>query len=119
MTGGGYATSADYTLGITGTAHYHLAPALSLGTGFGVRAMFISYMFVRSEWYGESRYVGRNQYYKTFMPMLPIEMSWRFKKLFVNLRYEHGLLNRLKKDLAEYKSDKYGLVFFEVGFKVK
>ena len=24
-----------------------------------------------------------------------------------------------KKDLAEYKRDKYGLIFFELGFKVK
>ena len=98
VTGVGHASSTDYTLGITGTVHYHFTPAFSVGTGIGLQTMLSSFMFFRGEWYvSESRYIGRNQYYKTFMPTLPIEMSWRLKKLFVNLRYEHGMLNRLKK----------------------
>ena len=45
------------------------------------------------------------------------ENLWKLKKLFVYVRYEHALLNRLKKkDLAEYKTDKYGLIIFELGF---
>jgi hypothetical protein len=119
ITGEGHASSADYTFGITGTVHYQVTPAFSIGTGVGLQTMIVSHMFYRGEWYVESRYIGRNQYYKTFMPTLPVEMSWKLKKLFVNVRYEHGLLNRLKKDLAEYKTDKYGLIFFELGFKVK
>jgi hypothetical protein len=65
------------------------------------------------------RLIGYNNYYKRLMPMLPLELSLKFEKLFVNLRYEHGLLNRLKKDLSEYKEDKYGLLFFELGFCMK
>jgi hypothetical protein len=114
-------SSADYTFGLTGTIHYHLSPMLSVGTGFGLQALIGSYMYFRAEAdiYNSSRYLGRNQYYKRVMPTIPVELSAKFRKMFVNLRYEHGLLDRLKKDLAEYQSDRYGLLFFEVGFKVK
>jgi hypothetical protein len=114
-------SSTDYNFGLTGTIHYHLSPIFSAGTGLGAQVLIGSYMHIRAKssiqnW---DRYVGRNQYYKRVMPTLPVEVSARFRKMFITLRYEHGLLNRLKKNLAEYKTDRYGLVFVEVGFKVR
>jgi hypothetical protein len=120
VTGQTDATSTDYTLGLLGTFHLHLSPAFSMGTGIGTQVLIASYLNLREDALDDgSVYIGRNRFYKPVMPTIPIELTWRFKKMFVNLRYEHGLLDRFKNDLAEDKTDKYGLLFFEFGIKVK
>ena len=119
VTGQTDATSTDYTLGLLGTFHFHLSPAFSMGTGIGTQVMMVSYLNLREDALEVSEYIGRNRFYKPVMPTLPIELTWRFKKMFANLRYEHALLDRFKNDLAEDKTDKYGLLFFELGIKVK
>ena len=119
VTGQTDATSTDYTLGLLGTFHFHLSPAFSMGTGIGTQVLMASYLNLRDDALEVSGYIGRNRFYKPVMPTIPIELTWRFKKMFANLRYEHGLLDRFKNDLAEDKTDKYGLLFFEFGIKVK
>jgi hypothetical protein len=119
VTGQTDATSTDYTLGLLGTFHFHLSPAFSMGTGIGTQVMMVSYLNLREDVMERSEHIGRNRFYKPVMPTIPIELTWRFKKMFANLRYEHGLLDRFKEDLAEDKTDKYGLIFFEFGIKVK
>jgi hypothetical protein len=115
------ASSTDYSLGLTGTVHYNLSKVFSVGSGIGIQTMIVSAFYFRHGSLPDNtdRLIGYNNYYKRLMPMLPLELSLKFEKLFVNLRYEHGLLNRLKKDLSEYKEDKYGLLFFELGFCMK
>ncbi len=122
ITGEAAASSADYTFGFTGTMHYHLTPRISAGTGLGGQVLLGSYLYMRNvQIIGMegNRYLGRNRYYKTFMPVIPIEFTVKLKKMFINLRYEYALLDRLKKDLADYKTDTYGLLFFEFGFRIK
>lgn len=119
--GVGSASSTDYTLGITATPHYQLNKMFSVGTGIGVQALLISALYTRDNFpnVDHERFVGYNRFYKTFMPVVPIEFSLKINKVLVNVRYEHGLLNRLKKDIAEYKNDRYGLLFFEVGYRIR
>ncbi len=115
------ASSTDYSLGLTGTVHYNISKIFSVGSGIGIQTMIISAFYFRHGSLPDNtdRLIGYNHYYKRLMPMLPLELSLKFEKLFVNLRYEHGLLNRFKKDLSEYKKDKYGLLFFELGIRLK
>ena len=118
VTGQAMASSTDYTVGLLGTFHYKLSPAFSIGTGLGAQVLIASYLNLREDLIDGSEYIGRNRFYKPLMPMLPIELSYKVRKIFINLRYEHGLMDRFKKDLAEYKTDKFGLIFFEFGIKV-
>jgi hypothetical protein len=53
------------------------------------------------------------------MPILPIEMSLKINKVLLNLRYEYSLLNKIKGDLADYKTERYGIVSLEIGYKIK
>jgi hypothetical protein len=119
--GVGSASSTDYTLGLTATPHYQISKLFSVGTGIGVQTMLISALYIRDNFPNTDfeRFVGYNRFYKTFMPVVPIEFSINLNKMLVNVRYEHGLLNRFKKDIAEYKNDRYGLLFFEVGYRIR
>lgn len=49
------------------------------------------------------------------MPVVPVEIALKPKKLLFSICYEYGPLNRLRGDLRDYRNDKYGLVVFEVG----
>jgi hypothetical protein len=62
--------------------------------------------------------VAAIRYYKRMVPMLPVELSLKREKVLFNVRYEHGLLNRLKRPLADYQTDRFGLLTFEVGFRL-
>jgi len=109
----------DYTFGVTGVLHYHFARVFSIGGGIGVQSMLVSNSYLREDLlFGKDRNLGQNRYYKRFMPTIPLEISLRLERWAITMRYEHALLNRFKKDLAEYKKEKYGLLFFEVGFKI-
>ncbi|WP_276372658.1 hypothetical protein [Chryseolinea sp. H1M3-3] len=122
ITGEAVASSADYTFGLTGTMHYYLTPRIAAGTGLGAQVLLGSYLYLRNaQTIGMegNGYLGRNRYYKTVMPIIPIEFTVKLEKFFVNLRYEYALLDRLKKDLADYKTETYGLLFFEFGFRIK
>lgn len=98
-------------------AHYFLTEKISIGTGLGGQILLIS-LSRMPEIYDSKAAVAVNRYYKPFMPTLPVELSFKSKKNLFTIRYEHGLLNRYKKDLAAYKKDKFGLLSFEVGFKL-
>jgi hypothetical protein len=116
-----YATSStDYSVGILGTIQYSLSQKFSIGTGGGLRAMVVSMLYLRSQTvpFEGNRYLGRNRFFKPFMPVVPLELCYRMKNSYLNVRYEQALLNRFKKEIAEEKNDRYGVLFFEIGFKI-
>jgi hypothetical protein len=116
--------SSDYSLGITATAHYFLSKKLSVGTGLGAQVLLLSLSRlpeINTTW-GPSppeKGIARNRYYKPIMPVVPLEISLKLNKTLFNIRYEYGLLNRLKGNMAQYKTDRFSLLTFEVGFKIK
>jgi hypothetical protein len=109
--------SSDYSLGLTGTVHYFISKKMSVGTGLGAQLLTITVSRL-IELNKKTDQVSVEQYYKPFLPVLPIEWSLRGKKVLYNIRYEHGLSNRYKNGLNDYKTDRFGLVYFELGFKL-
>ena len=88
-----------------------------MGTGLGLRTLLGS----APAYTGIAQYqnTSTNDYYKRFMPVLPIEISLKIDKILLNLRYEYSLLNKIKGDLADYKTERYGIVSLEIGYKIK
>lgn len=102
--------STDYFMGLGVKGMYKLTPSFFVGTGFGVHTLLSSSSRMTDPWPGNAMVKERisNHYYKTIMPMLPLEFGIQLKNILLQLRYEQGLLNRMKKDLSDYKKDNYG-----------
>lgn len=107
--------SSDFTIGLTGTINYFISEKFLVGTGLGGQLLLVSLSRLPGL-YGNESEIAVNKYYKPVMPVIPLEASLKLKKTMYSIRYEHALLNRLKSDLAQYKTDRYGLLTFEVGF---
>jgi hypothetical protein len=112
------AGSSDYAIGITATAQYFFTNKLAIGTGVGSQLLLVSLSRL-PKIYDSEKLIAVNRYYKPIMPTWPVELSYKLQKKLFNVRYEHGLVNRLKGDLKRVKNDRYGLLSFEVGFKIK
>ncbi|GEO02666.1 hypothetical protein AAE02nite_03300 [Adhaeribacter aerolatus] len=112
------AGSSDYAIGLTVSVNYFLTPKISVGTGLGTQILLVSLSRL-PQVYDSKKLVAVNNYYKRFVPVLPIELSYKSNKKLFNVRYEHGLLDRLKGDLQNVQDDKFGLLVFEVGFRIR
>ena len=109
----------DYSLGAAAIPHFHISQVFSVGAGIGVHALLFSNSFIRQDWtLDDNRSLGRNRFYKSFMPTIPMETSLRLRKWAITMRFEYAMLNRFKSELAEYTKEKYGLLFFELGYKI-
>ncbi|HYC86026.1 MAG TPA: hypothetical protein VEB86_12430 [Chryseosolibacter sp.] len=112
--------TSDITLGPSVTWHLHAGKHFSIGTGLACQTLLLSYSRIREDVFaGGSRGLGANRYYKPFVVTLPLELSLKWERSFFNVRYEHGLHNRLKHDLAEFRTDHHGLIFAEIGFPIR
>ena len=113
--------SSDFSLGIGGTAHYFLSDKISVGAGLGAR--LFTFTLSRTPAFDNSgmRDDGSaiNHYNKRILPVVPIEWSLKGEKMLYGIRYEYGLLNRYKGALAEFKEDRFGVLYFEVGWRVR
>lgn len=115
------AGGSDYLAGMNGLIHYHLADQLSLGAGIGAQFLLASFSRTPAIYgYGEptEKSFISNHHYKTIHPVIPVELSYRFPRLVINLRYDIGPFNRLRGELAKAKTEKYGVLSLEVGFKL-
>jgi hypothetical protein len=110
--------SSDYGLGLAAMIHYFPVEAFSIGAGISAQATLISFSRTPGMYIGADIDPGFvvNRYYKPVMPMVPVELSYKLKRLLFNVRYEAGFTNRIKGDLAKYKTDKFSLLTFELGF---
>ena len=111
--------SSDFSLGLNATVHYSLSQRMSVGTGLGAQLFTETLSRIPVFRNGEvEKRASVNHYYRAFLPLLPVELSFKGDNMLFNIRYEHGLSNRFKKPLAEYKKDKSGVLYFEVAFKI-
>lgn len=114
-----YVTSTDVTVGLGGVYHFVLSDKFSMGTGVAIQTLLKSTGRFREKNLEDAPKIDGNKYYKTVMPMIPIEITYRKDKWLFNLRYEQALLNRYKKNLADDFSENYGLIFFELGYRIR
>jgi hypothetical protein len=119
-----YRGGSDYGLSLSGTLHHFLSRRVSIGTGVGARALLVS--LTRLPEYEDNAsvqpvrgVVGVTRYYKKVQPYIPLELSYHRPNTRYTLRYEQGLLNSLRGDLAKYKTDRYGMLVFEMGFGLR
>ena len=111
--------SSDLAIGINATMHYFFSRRMSVGTGLGAQVFTVTLSRTPEFKNGEiAKTASFNRYYKPFLPVVPVELSFKGENLLFNIRYEHGLSNRYKSTLAGYKTDRSGLLYFEVGFKI-
>jgi hypothetical protein len=113
-----YMTSTDVTVGLAGIYHLLLNDKFSVGAGASIQTLLMSTSRFPEKDLKDAPKVDGNSYYKPIMPMIPIEITYRKDKWLLNLRYEQALLNRYKKNMADDLSENYGLIFFEVGYKI-
>jgi hypothetical protein len=111
--------SADLVLNLMGTFHKKISDKFSIGTGLAADAMMMS-ASRKPDFNGNDRdkMLSLNRHYKRIMPVLPLELSMEFKKILLNLRYDIGLLNKFRSDLAKHKKDYYSVLSFEAGFRI-
>jgi hypothetical protein len=109
--------TVDLSVGLIPTIHYSLHKDFSVGTGIGLRTLLTSVTAYDGN--AQLKNTAVNDYYKRFMPILPIEMSLKINKILLNLRYEYSLLNKIKGDLADYKTERYSIISLEIGYKIK
>ncbi|MFN8348526.1 MAG: hypothetical protein U0X91_26220 [Spirosomataceae bacterium] len=112
--------TVDYFMGFTGAVNYKLSKKIIIGSGLGGQVLFYS-LSKLPQFENNARLkdlIAVNHSYRIFQPIIPVELSLKHKKFLFNLRYEYALLNRFRGDLANYKSDKYSLLNFEIGLKL-
>ena len=116
-------STINYNFDLFSAFHYRFTKKFSAGTGVGVQVLLASVS--RNPFAGltfggmrEEEKFYLNRYYKTAMPFIPLELSFNTSKLFLNLRYEAALMNKVKDDLANYQQERYGLLNLEVGFRI-
>lgn len=116
------AWSSDYTVNPGIVAHYELASQFTVGAGIAAHVMAVSLIRLPDAegYYGTVTKGGLSaaKHYKRVNPVMPLELTYRLNKLMLNLRYEVGLLNKLKGDLGMSTSEKFDVLALEIGFKL-
>ena len=110
-----YGTS-DYILGFNATMHYTVTEKLRLGTGVGAQVLLSSKSKAPDIPNTGSHELLSNRYYKPIMPVVPLEISYLLNRLLLSIRYEQALLNKLSGELSDYKDERFGVLYFEIGF---
>ncbi|HEV7347121.1 hypothetical protein [Telluribacter sp.] len=110
--------ASDYNLGFTGTFQYSLTEQLSVGTGVGGRFLLIS-LARMPDFENLTRLTRgglyKNKHYRRFVPVVPVEFSYKLSEIILNLRYEVGLTSNMKWKYRKSIPDKNDLLVLEVG----
>ncbi len=114
-----FVRSSDYTSALLALVQYSFTKHISLGTGIGTHALLFSRSKLKVDGNKNSSLSYLNRNYKSIVPVIPLELSLKSKNAMFNVRYEYALLNRLRGDLAQEKKDKYSVLIFEIGLRIK
>ena len=110
-----YGTS-DYILGLNATMHYIITEKFRIGTGLGAQVLLSSKSKAPDIQNTGSHALFSNGYYQPIMPVVPLEASYLINRLLLSIRYEQALLNKLRGELKDYKDERFGVLYFEIGF---
>lgn len=109
----------EYLLNSLLMPHFAFNEKISVGVGVGLQTLISSkaQFYALSFFNDVEKQKVKNSFYRTILPTLPIEFSWRIKKISITTRYEQSLLSRLRGDAEEKNS--FGQLFFEIGYLFK
>jgi hypothetical protein len=110
--------TSDVTFGLMAGIHYHVSEKVSAGSGISTHLLLVSYSKDNSFPNDEKRII-HNKYYKPVIPLVPLEVSLLLGKTLLNIRYEYALLNRYRGDLSDSAKEKYSVLTFEIGYRVR
>ena len=94
-----------------------LGDKISLGTGIGVQSTLFHIQKLPSVFEVTTLYTNQTLQ-KNIMPVIPMEFNFETKKRVLTLRYEQALLNSNRGEFRKYKKETFGLLSFELGFKL-
>lgn len=117
-------STINYNVDFLATVRYRLFNKFYAGAGSGLQLLVASvsrnpFKDILINGATQPNRIIQNKYYRTLMPFIPLEISYQTKKVNYNIRYDFALLNKVKGELANYLSERYGLLHFEVGFKIR
>jgi hypothetical protein len=110
----------EYYSSLSGIVHFVPKKKFSIGAGLGFQLLLASFIKVPSPKKAGTIITGalKSSEYKPLLPIVPIEFSWKEERFIYNIRYEAGLLNRYRGDVADYGKNIFHALYFEVGLKI-
>ena len=109
--------TSEFTIGANAILKYKFSEKIALGAGLGSRFLLIALSKVPVIDGNNSQFVVVKDS-KRIRPIIPIEFSIIGKKTIYSIRYEVSILEHSKKNIALGMNDNYGLMYFEIGFKI-
>ena len=95
---------------------YRLVGGLSVGAGLGANLWLGASQKFPGEVVTDFGTRLKISNYKRVLPIVPLEVSYAFSRMLVNVRLEYGLLNRYKGEVSEYKKEYINVLYFELGY---
>lgn len=112
----GAATHAtEWLWSVGGGVNYNLSPGLSVGSGINLHALISSSTRIS---FGQLDERIRNRFYKTIVPVIPVEMTLTKNRFAVSLQFERSLVNRYRGDLADVKNLHYSTLMMQVAYRI-
>jgi hypothetical protein len=111
-----YTIGTSYILGVGGLVQVEIPGSIKLGAGLASQTQLKA---TSKAAYAKDLYNVRVNSYKTILLTLPIEVGYAKDKMQYAVRYEHPLMNAYRASLSEYLEDRYGVVYFSVGYRIK
>jgi hypothetical protein len=111
-----FSVGTSTVIGLGGLLQVEVPGELKIGTGLS------SQILVKSKTeavYSDFELNSEVKSYKRLLLTIPIEMQLSKRKMQYAIRYEHSLMNAYNKNLKDYLNDRYGVLFFTVGYKLK
>jgi len=111
-----YSVGTSTVLGAGGLLQAEVPGGIKLGAGLSSQILVKAKTTAVN---AEVAFSSEIKSYKRMLIALPVEIELSKNKMQYAIRYEHSLMNAYNRNLKEYLTDKYGLLFFSVGYRIK
>ena len=111
-----YSIGTSTILGAGSVMHLEVPGGIKVGTGLSTQILLKAKTNAINS---EVNFNTEIKSYKRLLLALPIEVQVNKNKMQYAVRYEHSLVNAYNKNLKDYLDDRYGVLFFTVGHRIK
>lgn len=110
----------EYYTSFNGVIQYVGSRGFTIGIGLGAQMLMSSKkkILVANIAGSGKTLTLKNKAFKPIMPVVPLEIGLKKKRMMYTSRLEVGLLNRFRSDIKAYSYNLYGLFTLEVGMKL-